>query len=418
MKEALKYLAGGVLGALLGMGGMYLALDAASDEAVAKSAVGTEPGGSGEEAQDADASAATDPEEGSARETGGEDAPEEAGGETPSPEDAKRIEALAKENERLLQEVESLRERMETDQAPPKRSPGIYRFGLGEDTPAFDKADWKNLSKHMMALSEALPGFLEARLKGEQPSEEDIKMVTKNNAPLAQFAMSVQEEVEGANANGSFTHPAVMANLIRMALVDTELPLTENQEISLRALGEAWSAEWERTKQGFTENTLPLRKTVEEVDAKLRFLYGAKNILTPAQKDLLFDPETEGRRQIDLLSPALVYIFWQPVGARTRQALEENLLKTLFQTAGLSGADRSASAWVVSRWVDEIPFCLEAVADHSLDFICPRVDQIQAGARAQLRAMERIASSGQLTPEEAESLRKVTLVLSPRLLKG
>jgi hypothetical protein len=155
---------------------------------------------------------------------------------------------------------------------------------------------------------------------------------------------------------------------------------------------------------------------VDEVDGKLRFLNSVKDVLSVRQREFLFHPQTEGRAQLDLLSPALVYVMRDPILADTREDLEKRLLEKLGAAAG-SGKEVDAEpfVWVTRQWIDDMPTALKPVTPGSPDHVFPHVDDIQEAARAQVAAMERIIAMGQLTPEQTQNLRAVTTVLMPRL---
>ncbi|MHC4599955.1 MAG: hypothetical protein ACYS47_13210, partial [Planctomycetota bacterium] len=317
----------------------------------------------------------------------------------------------------LRDELSRLREELETVTAPPVRRPEVFRFGLGEKTPTFDKADWKGLSNNMIELSKLILDIFDPITKGQDPSPTAIKKVQKYNMPLAIFAVKAAEEIEGTGPNGSFTHPAVVANLIRAALVNAGDPLSETQEISLRALGDAWAAEMEREASRFNEKTLALEKAVFEVDAKLRFLYSVKNTLTPSQREFLFTPATEGRVQMDLLSPALVYVMRRPLAGDSREDLEKQLEKTIVGILDLGEGDTATVEWVARQWLDDYPASLQAVEKTSLDFICPHVDRIQEAARAEIAAIKRLIDQGNFEEDKIQTLREETTVLMPQLIR-
>jgi hypothetical protein len=334
----------------------------------------------------------------------------------PSPPLADRTARLEKENLELQARLRELQAKVDELTAPPVRAPEVFRFGLGEKTPAFDKADWKDLSTHMSELAKAMPKLADEITKTHNVSDSTRRLLQKHNLPLAKFAIEAAGEIEGTGPNGSYTHPAVIANLIRAALEEAGSPLTESQEMSIRALGNTWVREVERSTQRYTETTPVLARTVDEVDAKLRFLYSVKEILTPAQRDILFHPVTEGRVGLDLLSPALVYMSRIPQGAKTRQELEARIIERIFKMSGIEGVDGVPFEWVARLWIDDLPTALQPVKPGSMDLIFPHVDTIQAAARAEVAAITRITGMGQLQPEQEKALRGMTTVIIPQLI--
>ncbi|MHC5011393.1 MAG: hypothetical protein ACYTG6_10640 [Planctomycetota bacterium] len=333
-----------------------------------------------------------------------------------APGASQRLEDLESENRELEAQVEALQARVEELAPAAPKDPEAFRFGLATSTPSFDGADWPNLAAHMRALADGMPDLRDEILAGQQPSAATIQKLQRHNTPLAAFAIAVSAEMEGTEPNDAYTHPAVIANLIRAALLRAENALTRDQEIAIRALGDAWGAEEERRASARSPDAPALARKVAEVDAKLRFLASVKTVLTASQREILFDPQTEGRIGIDLLSPALAYQMRNPVTATDRETLETNLLGALLGLGGIELEEPSDYAWIASRWLDEAPAGLQPVGGRSVEMIFPHVDQIQAQARAQVAAMERIIGMGALSEAQAAALRESTMVLMPQLV--
>jgi hypothetical protein len=53
-----------------------------------------------------------------------------------------------------------------------------------------------------------------------------------------------------------------------------------------------------------------------------------------------------------------------------------------------------------------------------VDFVFPTVERVQAQARAELRAIERLLATGSLTDAQAQTLRETTTVFYPQLVRG
>lgn len=324
-----------------------------------------------------------------------------------STEDLLTLEA---ENRELEGEVARLEARL-TELRPPPLDPDAFRFGLPEKTPAFDKADWPMLCGHAAELSTLLADLRERIVTGQDVGAGFQQKLMKHNTPLALFAVAFGAEMEDTTPNGAYTHPAVVANMIRAALQEAGKPLTHDQEIAIKTLGDAWIGE--RRRAASSTPSSELAALVAEVDAKLRFLASVKNVLTEEQRGTLFHPETEGRLKLDLLSPALVYILTQDIRAEAREDMQTKLMQGLFDQAGVEVADPSAYAWIGERWVDEIPGAAEPLPVRSPDLRFPHVDAVQARARAQATAIERVLAMGGLSDEQVTALRAVGTLLYP-----
>ncbi len=331
-----------------------------------------------------------------------------------SPEAVARLAGIEAENARLQEEIDELEASIEAAVAP--KDPEAFRFGVPEDAPTFDKADWPALGSHMTKLSELMPGFMKTIAEGGDVAAV-IGPVQKHNMPLAQFAIALSRDLgESDMPNKAYTHPAVIANLMRAALQDANEPLTQAQEVAIGALGKAYLSERARGDAAAGEQTIALASLVAEVEAKSRFLASARGVLTATQNGVLFHPDTVGRVGLDLLSPGLGYALRAGAHGTDRDSLEASLVETLLSTAGIEMEDASSLRWVATAWVDEIPSVLEPRTQRNPDVLFPHVDDLQNQAKAQIAATERLLASGELTAEQAKTLRDVATIIQPIVL--
>jgi hypothetical protein len=325
-----------------------------------------------------------------------------------------RFEEMKRENARLEAAVKELQAELDRRPPAPERDPSAFRFGLGEKTPVFDQAEWGTLGGHLVELAKSLAGLRKEIDENGQPGPGTIAAIQKHNIPLATLAIGLAAEVGGAGPNGAYTHPAVIANLLRAALLQAGDPLTADQESALRTLGEAWVRD--EARRGASGETLALASIVADVEARRRFLDAAKGVLTPAQRALLFPAETEDRVGLDLFSPALIYQLRQHVTATDRETLEGDLLKNLVRVAGVSEENADAHRWIAERWVGDLSRALVPTGQRSPDLLFPHLDLVHAHAVAQVAATRRFLDTGGLTEAQAEALRENSMLLSPYLL--
>jgi hypothetical protein len=326
------------------------------------------------------------------------------------------VAELEAENRRLAAKVAELEGRVtEAEAERPKPQEGAFRFGVPDTARAFDGADWKGLGEHLRLLAEGLVTLPAELEKDGKLSPKSAAAIREHNTPLALFAVSIAGELGGTGGNGPFTHPASLANLMRAVLAAAGDPFTPDQEASIRILGEAAVRELQRAAA--KRDVLPLVPTIDEVDAKQRFVHAVRGLLTRSQEDLLFRPETEGRVGIDLISPGLIWhTLRDDVTATTREELETNLLKSVFNYAGFDVPDLEAWRWVAHDWVAAIPGALTAVPPKSADALFPRVDVVQAAARAEVEAIERILARGSWSPDQVAGLRGIQGLIQPQLV--
>jgi hypothetical protein len=326
---------------------------------------------------------------------------------------ADRYGEAVQKNEALRARVKELEERV-ADLAPKAVDPQAFRFGLPEKVASFDSADWPTLADHMLELRDLITAVRDEFLRIGRPTAATMTRVQKHNMPLARFALALGPEIGEDNANSAYTHPAVIANLIRSSLQHAGDPLTRDQELAIKVLGDAW--ERDLTRGVVPPGSPELGGLVAKVDAKLRFLADVKAVLSSSQRSALFNPETEGRLHLDLLSPALDYVHRFPVETRGRADMETKLLEQLFEHAGVEVENLTPYAWVAREWVDEMPGVLTPIARLSQELAFPHVDAIQQHAQAQVRAVARILGMGRLEAENAEKVRALTWLLDPYVL--
>lgn len=333
-----------------------------------------------------------------------------------APDAVDRFFGLTAENRDLEKDVKRLQARL-VELNPPPFDPAAFRFGLPEKADAFDQAKWPELSGHMTALGKVLAPLRESLAAGRQPSGKELADIVKHNTPLEEFAVRFGGDLDDSTPNNSYTHPAVVANLVRASLMGASDPLTRDQELAIEVLGDAWVGETARSLSALPPGAPDLAKTVAQVDAKLRFLASLKGVLTESQKGILFHPDTEGRLKLDLLSPALVYVLAVPVEATDREDMETKLVTQLLETAGVEVEDVSKLDWVGRQWVDEIPGVLTPMTSRDPDLIFPHVSVVQARARAEAAAIERILAMGGYSDDDVERLKGVGMLLYPFVLE-
>ena len=101
---------------------------------------------------------------------------------------------------------------------PKPADPRAFHFALPEETPAFDAADWETLAGHMLGLSRLLRDVRHEVITDRQPASKTVREMLEHNQPLSVFAIAIQPEMEATDPNTAYSHPAVLANLIRAAL--------------------------------------------------------------------------------------------------------------------------------------------------------------------------------------------------------
>jgi hypothetical protein len=296
--------------------------------------------------------------------------------------------------------------------APEARAPEAatrgYRFGLKGATPVLDKADWKKLAVQFLDLRGGVGEVIQEFLKTGDLSMKTRLAMGEKNKPLAYFTIQASGEAPGMAENSTFTHPAVVASMVRALLENAGLPLSPVQDEAVRAAGESWARR---------EEALNLQKLVDEVESRQRFLDDIRSFLSAGQQAALFDPATEGRAGVDLLSPALNLARRTPVTEPTREALEKTLVRESFK---LLGIDRNPDdfAWLGAEWVESIPEAAVPVSAEGfrMDAAFPPLAKLLRCARAQIGAMKRLLERENFDEATRKGIRTLTVLAQPQVV--
>jgi hypothetical protein len=104
--------------------------------------------------------------------------------------------------------------------------------------------------------------------KGEPISQEMQAKIAAENGKLVRLAAGVLGKIPThALANGEFSHPLVLANLLNAVLDDSGFPLTKAQKDAISRIGGGYDDAYERLQQGYTKDTPELEKVVDELSS-------------------------------------------------------------------------------------------------------------------------------------------------------
>ena len=93
---------------------------------------------------------------------------------------------------------------------------------------------------------------------------------------------------------------------LRRGLERAEIPFDDSQFEEIGHLGNSYEEDYAEIQDGYTEDTPRLRKIMDEMRLKSETMSGIKDLLSEDQRSMLFDPMTEDRLYLDLLSPLLM----------------------------------------------------------------------------------------------------------------
>ncbi len=188
---------------------------------------------------------------------------------------------------------------------------------------ALEGVDWAEAG---VAITKLMPLLtkLEAALRDEvEMKAAEVAGISRWNSPLLALALRLEEQkVGGTGANGAFTHPSVIVNLLVSALAESGKPVSQAQLTMLSELGDRFLVDDERRTAGYNEETLALERTIGETELKQRFYESADALLTTEQRDILRPATLRGRLGVDLFSSGVI---WHPLSRGVNFEKREDL---------------------------------------------------------------------------------------------
>jgi RNA polymerase sigma-70 factor (ECF subfamily) len=303
-------------------------------------------------------------------------------------------EELAEEKEALESKVKGLDEELKGERekaalATPAKGELPVAFGEFAELEGLTNADWPVMGKAILTMNGLFKDLLERLGRGEPVGPELQKLIAEENAKLVQLAIGVMGKIPThSQANGEFSHPLVLTNLLSAVLEESGAPLTDKQRAAIARLGTEYDAAYEQKQKGYGDGTPRLEKLVDELELKHACMTKVHGALTPEQEGAAYDPMLRDRMQLDILSPGVATI----LSAQQQQYASAEEARTKFQQSMLRdlGIDASTAADLgpaFDAWQREVAPLLEPHADQKGP---PRLDDALLAARAQVNLLHRL----------------------------
>lgn len=289
------------------------------------------------------------------------------------------------------------------------------RYAYDKYKKPLEAIDWDVAGDAVAHIGPLLKQLVEARAAGK-PIEQILGSIQRYNGPLVTAAFAAQQGgVPGTGVNGSFTHPAMLANMVYATLLKAGKPLDETQEKKLNALADDSVKEDERRLAGYDERALGIQKLLDETALKDRFYAAVDALVTDAQREILHPEVVRGRTSADLFSSG---VLWATVLRPARYKLPEEMASALVEQITVRyqvPADQKtvvqdlAAEWVKSfpaGYLDEAPDTL-ALAGHL------KVSRLRVAAERQLVFFRGILDRLPSDWAGAADFRKEAFVLVP-----
>ena len=260
------------------------------------------------------------------------------------------------ENKQLAERIAALEHGAHGPAAKPGTPTGASTvWGPKQHRAVLEAQDWAQAGEAVTKLLPLLSELAEAIVTGNE-AYDDSKLleIPKHNGPLQRLAIElVQKGIPGTGVNGSFSHPAASVNLIRAALAQAELPLTEGQEVRLAELGDRFLLDDARRVEAYGDDALAIQKTIDEADLKQRFYDDVDGLLTQEQVAVLHPPGVKGRLGVDIFSSGIIWhTLAKSVRFETREDLATRMAAGLASEFGIADADMDIAKDAARAWAN------------------------------------------------------------------
>ena len=328
---------------------------------------------------------------------------------------------LTKERDGLREELEKLRADAEAGRlAGGETETSTLRYGGGRFQKTLEAIDWEEAGQALSRMSPLLGEVISAQLEGK-PMPPSVGDIQKYNGALVKMALKAEQDgVPGSGTNGSFTHVAIVANLVYATLKHADLPLSESQEAKLATLADELIAEDEKRLKSYGDSTLALRKILEETAIKDRFYAGVDAMLTEEQRNALHPESIRGRTSYDLFSSGLVWAQRvAPQRFRDKEQLTQALVGQVMMRYAVAEERRAVVEETVAEWVAALPASLVDEAPDAMEAKTGafRVSRVRDAAAAQLQGFERLLQRLPADDPAAAKIRAEARVAMPLLTK-
>ncbi|MEE8105423.1 MAG: sigma-70 family RNA polymerase sigma factor [Planctomycetota bacterium] len=290
------------------------------------------------------------------------------------------------------------------------------RFVYANEKAALSAVNWDTISESLARMPDLIEKMRAAILKGEMPGEIAGEIHRWNGPLITQGSIMVENGLSSdVGVNSAFTHPAVMVNAMYHTLTKHKLPLTEAQEREFDEIGQRFSEEERMRVASYGEDTIMLKKLIEESALKTRFFAEAQALLSSEQKTKLTPASVAGHTNIDLFSTGLVWgPISKPVGFTDRADLANRFTEMHMRAFDLDATVRADLAQLVTVWAEKYPAeFLDVEATNETKHRFMPIDRVEESARRQLVLREAMLAQLNLSDKQRKAIRRNRGVFVP-----
>lgn len=292
------------------------------------------------------------------------------------------------------------------------QAPGIAFFGYDD---VLAKIDWAVTGKAMKEMTALTVRLVEEMEKtGEMPLDI-LADIQKLNADLIRQAQILTEgDVPGSTINSKFTHPAVAANQIDATLKAANVPLTDAQRDSLRALAARYAAQDEQRRTGEHAEMSALEKACAELSLRADFYAESERLLGRDQLGVLWNDKTRGKLTMDIFGAGLGWAERiDPTPAADPGALANQMGDKLRRSLDCTDAQMQLLRPLLDAHASSLPGELWGEGKGMMAAFSMRSASIGELARRQVELVRQILQRVDLTPEQRQKLLRMGRVAVP-----
>jgi hypothetical protein len=220
--------------------------------------------------------------------------------------------------------------------------------------------------------------------------------------------------VPGNGPAGAWSHPLPMLELVRATLVRAMVPLSAVQEDALVRAGERYAAEDAARRAAYGDDTLLLRRIVDEATAADRLVADVEAVLNAEQRDVLRPPPVRGLVGLDSFGAAVVFEErLDRMRFRDDADLVERFVAEHVEQLGLDDADAATLRALAPAWAQALPASYRATPAPHRRAEVERAADVHAAALAQVALYEAFLRQAALTDGQRNRLLEAEDVLVP-----
>jgi hypothetical protein len=338
---------------------------------------------------------------------------------------AAQLETARRETQAAEAAAESLQEQLSDLKAElaalrdERREAGFLPvdFGKWRDVEGLSRADWKELGETYTKMNELLKVRADDIREGRETDQKTMQRLGELNGTLIKHLVKIYGELPShTDANGAFTHPANLVNILSGQLEGAGLPLTATQITELKELGSQYDQRWDALQASYTGDTWNLRKLVDEAELKEWFHDEMFKVTTAAQKAAALPPGVEGYLGLDMYSAGLmIMMITDPQKVSNVEDARTRLRTKAATQLGVDAAQFDANAYLIENWMTALSGMLAPMSQRQSQLI--RTHDVITAGKAQLTALEALSKTLSISPEVQEAVKNAQVIWLPQVIQ-